>query len=149
MDDFAFYHLRRARLEYALPKLLEKVTKRGRRAVVRVGSEARLEDLNRHLWTYEERSFLAHGAASDGFAEAQPIYFTTATENPNGASVLVLVDGAEPFATDQFDRCLNLFDGDDPVALGAARERWRALKAASEPVTYWQQSERGGWKRRD
>ena len=148
MDEFAFYHLRHWPLERALPQLLEKVVARGLRAVVRAGSEQRVEDLDRHLWTYEERSFLAHGAA-DGFAEAQPIYLTTAAENPNGASVLVLIDGAEPFADDRFERCLDLFDGDDPAALEAARERWRALGAAGETVTYWRQSEQGGWERRD
>ena len=46
--------------------------------------------------------------------------------------MLVLIDGAEPFADDRFERCLDLFDGDDPAALEAARERWRALGAAGE-----------------
>ena len=146
MADFAFYHLQKASLEEALPKLLEKVLERGLRAVVRADNEARIDDLNRLLWTYEERSFLAHGVASDGFAAEQPIYLATAAENPNQASVLVLVGGAEPFDLDRFERCVDIFDGNDASALAGARERWRAQQAAGNTVTYWQQSEGGRWE---
>src|SRR3712207_8578887 len=56
-------------------------------------------------------------------------------ENPNGASVLVLVDGADPGDLDAYRRVLDLFDGNDPEALASARERWRARKARSEEHT--------------
>ena len=69
---------------------MEKVLARGSRAVVVAGSEERVEHLNALLWTYDDRGFLPHGSARDGFAAEQPVYLTTEEENPNAATVLVL-----------------------------------------------------------
>ncbi len=93
MTEVGFYHLTRSTLDEALPRLLEKAYAAGNRVLVRVGDPERLELLNRALWTYGKESFLPHGTRSDGFAEEQPIYLTTQVENPNGATILVLVDG--------------------------------------------------------
>jgi DNA polymerase-3 subunit chi len=41
----------------------------------------------------------------------------------------------------------DLFDGNDPVAVEAARERWRAAKAAGHTLTYWQQGTRS-WEKK-
>ena len=147
MTEVSFYHLEREPLDRALPKLLEKVAERGLRAVVIAGSEARVEALNEYLWTYRRDGFLAHGAARDGHAAEQPIYLTTEEQNPNGATVLILVDGADAGFKATFDRCLDLFDGTDPDALGEARQRWRAAKAAGFDLTYWQQGP-GGWEKK-
>jgi DNA polymerase-3 subunit chi len=42
---------------------------------------------------------------------------------------------------------LDLFDGGDEVAVAAARERWRAAKAAGHDLAYWQQGPRG-WEKK-
>jgi DNA polymerase-3 subunit chi len=42
-----------------------------------------------------------------------------------------------------------MFDGNDPAAVAAARDRWRAAKAAGHALTYWQQTDRGGWAKKD
>ena len=146
MTEIGFYHLQRWPLERALPKLLEKVLKRGMRAVVVAGSEERVEALNTTLWTYQDESFLPHGSARDGNAEAQPIWLTVEDENPNGATVLVLTDGADSAQLDRFDRCVLMFDGTDEEAVAAARRRWQVYKAAGHKLTYHQQTERGGWE---
>ncbi|MCS5608435.1 MAG: DNA polymerase III subunit chi, partial [Alphaproteobacteria bacterium] len=96
MPEVGFYHLLHMPLERALPKLLEKALERGHRAIVLTGSKERAEDLNAALWTYEERSWLPHGSAGDGSPETQPIYLTAEEENPNGADILVAVDGRAP-----------------------------------------------------
>jgi DNA polymerase-3 subunit chi len=145
--EVGFYHLTRTPLEEALPRLLEKVLAAGKRAVVRVAEPERLELLNRSLWTYANDSFLPHGTRADGLAEEQPVYLTTGEEVPNGASVLVLLDGTEAEDLGAFERCLALFDGRDTEAVARARERWRAAVAGGHQVTYWQQNERGGWVR--
>ena len=146
MTDIGFYHLQRSTLEQALPKLLEKVLESGSRAVVKAGSAERVEALNAHFWTYDDRAFLPHGSAADGFAAEQPIWLTTEDENPNDARILVLADGATSERVGDFDRCLEMFDGRDEGAVAAARERWRAYKTAGHSVTYWRQGERGGWQ---
>ena len=145
MTEIGFYHLTRSTLDEALPRLLEKAYAAGNRVLVRVGDPERLELLNRALWTYGKESFLPHGTRSDGFAEEQPIYLTTQVENPNGATVLVLVEDAPAPDLAAFDRCLDLFDGGDTEAVARARERWRGALAAGHGCTYWQQGERGGW----
>jgi len=144
--EVGFYHLRRSALEPALGRLLEKVLASGQRAVVQASSPDRVEALNRALWTFGGDSFLPHGSRDDGFAEDQPVFLTASADYPNGASVLVLVDGAEAEPAAQFSRCLYLFDGNDEQAVAAARERWREWRARGASVTYWQQTERGGWQ---
>ncbi len=105
MAEVLFYHLERQPLEAVLPGLLQRSLERGWRALVRVGSQERLDALNVHLWTYDDASFLPHGSAGEGFADAQPVWLTTGDDNPAGAAVCFLVDGAD---TDAFDRFLRL-----------------------------------------
>ena len=148
MTEIRFYHLPRKPLERALPELLEKVLERGSKAVVMAGSEERVESLAGLLWTYEDRSFLPHGTARDGQAERQPIWLTPTDENPNGADVLILTDGAASDTVGDFSIVCELFDGNDPEIVAAARLRWTAYKAAGHDLTYWQQTERGGWEKK-
>jgi len=148
MTEVRFYHLQRRTLEQTLPKILEKVLERDWRAVVLAGSPERVDALNQHLWTYDPGSFLPHGAARDGFAEKQPIWLTAEDENPNGATVLVTVDGSVSDRMGAFDLVCDLFDGNDEEAVHAARDRWKVCKAAGHGLTYWQQNERGGWDKR-
>lgn len=149
MAEIGFYHLTATPLERALPRLLERAVAGGYRILVRAASAERVEHLNAVLWTYDEASFLAHGAARDGNAAAQPIYLTEGEDNPNGASMLVLIDAADGLAADLagFARVADLFDGGDPAAVAAARERWRQARAAGHSLTYWQQTP-SGWERK-
>jgi DNA polymerase-3 subunit chi len=147
MVEFGFYHLTRSALEQALGRLLEKVLASGQRAVVVASSAERVEALNRALWTFGRDSFLPHGSREDGFAEDQPVFLTHEPDYPHGASVLVLVDGAALEPPDQFTRCLYLFDGNDPAAVAQARDFWRQWRERGATLTYWQQTERGGWQK--
>jgi DNA polymerase-3 subunit chi len=145
--EAGFYHLTRSALEPALGRLLERVLDSGLRAVVRAGSAERAEALNRALWQFGRDSFLPHGTRADGSAEDQSVFLTDREDYPNGATVLVLVDGAE---TDPagFRRCLYLFDGNDELAVGRARDLWRRWRERGMALTYWQQTERGWQKAR-
>ena len=148
MTEIGFYHLTRSPLAVALPRLLEKVLAAGKRAVVRAGSPERVEFLNAALWTYDPASFLPHGTAREGDAADQPVWLTAGAENPNGAQVLILADGAEADDLAGYERCLEMFDGNDATAVEAARARWRDYKAAGHDLTYWQQGDRGGWEKK-
>jgi DNA polymerase-3 subunit chi len=134
-------------LERALPRLLERALKEGHRAVVLAGSGERVEHLNQLLWTYDDASFLPHGSARDGNAARQPVYLTAEEANPNGAGMLVLIDGAEAKDLAGFQRICDMFDGNDEAAVEAARQRWRAAKAAGYALTYWEQTP-SGWVKR-
>ena len=146
MVEYGFYHLTRTALEPALGRLLERVLASGQRAVVVASSAERVEALNRALWILGRESFLPHGSRDDGFAEDQPVFLTEKADYPNGATVLVLVDGAELEPASQFTRCLYLFDGSDDAAVAQARALWRRLQERGEALTYWQQTERGWHK---
>ena len=148
MTEIGFYHLTRQPLERALPSLLAKVLERGLRAVVMTGSMERMEALNGLLWTYDDRAWLPHGSARDAHHEEQPVYLTTTEERPNGAQVLVVVDGLQPAFVGDFERAVDMFDGRDEAQVAAARERWRDYKATGHPLTYWQQGEAGGWEKK-
>jgi DNA polymerase III subunit chi len=146
MIEYGLYHLTRTALEPALGRLLERVLASGQRAVVVASSPERVQALNRALWTFGRDSFLPHGSREDGFAEDQPVFLTDHADYPNGAAVLVLVDGAEVEPPPQFTRCLYLFDGNDEAALTQALALWHRLRESGASLTYWQQTERG-WQK--
>ncbi len=146
MTEVAFYHLQAAPLDQVLPRLLEKTLAAGKRAVVIAGSRARAEALATVLWTYRPDSWLPHGTAEDGDADQQPVWLTEHDENPNGASFLFLTEGADSTAIAAFERCFDLFDGNDEAAVAAARARWQARKQDGHAVTYWRQSATGAWQ---
>lgn len=147
MTEVRFYHLQRSGLEASLPIMLERAYERRERVVVMAGSPERVEFLNTHLWVYRPDSFLPHGSARDGMAEAQPIYLTATAENPNRADILMLCDGSAPDEVTAFRLVCTLFDGNDPDALASAREQWRRLKADGRyGMAYYQQDEAGRWQ---
>lgn len=148
MAETLFYHLTESRLEDALPALVERSLQRGWRVVVQVGSEERRAALDAHFWTYSEESFLAHGVDGDPNAEHQPVMLTTGADNANGASIRFLVDGAEAGDMEGYERLVFMFDGHDEAQLVAARERWKAVKAAGHTATYWQQTPDRRWERK-
>jgi len=149
MTELVFYHLQRQPIERVLPTLIEKSLERGWRVVVQVASDERLEALDAHLWTFSDDSFLAHGTWREAEAREQPILLTVNDDNPNGAAVRFLVDGAPvPANADAYQRIVLLFDGEDPDAVTAARERWSEGKAKGFEVTYWQTDEQGRWQRK-
>ena len=148
MTQIRFYHLQRTALEAALPPMLEKTLERGQRAVVMAGSEERVEQLTDHLWTYSERGFLPHGSTRDGNAALQPVWLTTADENPNQAQVLFLTEGTTSRRVAEYQLCVELIDGNDEAAVQAARERWKNYKDAGHALTYWQQSTAGRWEQK-
>ena len=146
--EVLFYHLERAPLESVLPQLLEKTLERGWRAVVQAGTPERLEALDEALWTYRPESFLPHGSARDGHADAHPIYLTTGDDTPNAAAIRFLVDGAAPAKYEGFARMVFLFDGNNTDAIAQARAQWKAAKAAGCTATYWQQNASGRWEKK-
>ena len=126
---------------------MERALKDGYRVLVMASSGDRVEHLNQLLWTYDEASFLPHGSARDGNADRQPIFLTASDENPNRATMLVLVDGAQGGALAGYARVCDMFDGNDETAVAAARQRWRDAKAAGHALTYWEQTG-AGWVKR-
>ena len=147
MAEIGFYRLLRSSIEQALPQLLGRTLAVGQRAAVRCGSEERVAALDAALWVCPEPDWLPHGSAASGDADLQPIWLATDDAAPNGARFLFLLDATNSDRLAAFDRVFDLFDGHDEAAVAAARERWRAAKAAGHTLAYWQQTTRG-WERK-
>lgn len=147
MTEIGFYQLSISPLERALPQLLEKILKLNKRAVILCGSPERLDFLNSALWTLGKASFLPHGSEKEGFPQDQPIWLTLQDECPNGATFLIQTDGAESPSVGKYDRCLDLFDGNDEDATLAARQRWKVYQDQGHSMTYWTQTSAGSWQK--
>jgi len=147
MAKINFYHLTSSPVGKALPKLLEKVIATGVRVVVQAISDEKVQQLNRELWTYTTKVFLPHGSKEDGYADEQPIYLTAANENPNGATILAIVENAESMEMESFEKCLYMFDGNDTSQLQTARKRWKEYKESGFELIYWKQNPKGGWEK--
>jgi DNA polymerase-3 subunit chi len=145
--EVLFYQLDLRPLDRALPGLLERCLQRGWRAVVQTGTNERLEALDTLLWTYSEESFLPHGGVKDVRPDMQPVFLTTAEDNPNGATIRFLVDGADISALEGYVRVVYLFDGKDEEARARARGQWKRAKSEGCEVTFWRQNERGAWQK--
>jgi DNA polymerase III subunit chi len=147
VTEIRFYHLERRRVDEALPFLLEHALDEGRRVLVRAASDEMVAALNERLWTYDDASFLPHGAAGDGDPMTQPVFLTAELANANAATMLVRLSAAETGDADgAFELVVLLFDGRDEAALAEARGEWRRLKDLGRAIGYWRESDEGGWE---
>jgi DNA polymerase III subunit chi len=148
MTEVLFYQLKGQTLEQVLPALIMRSLERGWRVAVQASSDERIEALDAHLWTWRDDAFLPHGTWREAEAAEQPVLLTVSEENPNGATVRFLVEGAGmPGDAAAYQRLVLLFDGDDPEALETARMRWTNAKNEGFEVTYWRTDENGRWQR--
>lgn len=146
--EIRFYHLLRQNELQVLPAMLQVALSRGQKSVIKFSDEAHMAQADDYLWSFAADSFLPHGTVNDAAPARQPVYLTTQDENPNNASVLFLCGGALSSIHDQFDLCCEMLDGHNPDGLAAARARWKEYQKKGYEVTYWQQSERGGWEKK-
>ncbi len=152
MAEVAFYHLQTISLETALPQLLAKCLERDWRVVIEVGEPSRIHELDDHLWTFSEASFLPHAGEGAADRERQPIWLSATSDNPNGAAVRFFVEGALPSEDHElsvYERAILMFDGTKSDTVQAARGVWKTLRDGGHTLSYWRQSETGTWQRAD
>ncbi|WP_025300826.1 DNA polymerase III subunit chi [Candidatus Endolissoclinum faulkneri] len=145
MTEIVFYHLTSVTVNKALSRLLGKTLAAGERAVVLLASPQKVQALDYHLWVYDEKSWLPHGAQQYDKANLQPIWLTHRNENPNGARFLFLVERQKAFEFTSFKRVFDLFDGDNYNSIAAARVRWKLARDAGHALTCWRQKNGGSW----
>ncbi len=148
MTDVRFYHLQRKTPAQALPEILGRALERGLRVLIRAGDDEQVAAIDAALWTQDAASFLPHGTAKDGRPADQPIWITTGDDNANGATMLVLVNGAAQPVLDAFAMVCEVFDGNDETAVETARARWKVYKDDGHAPTYFQQDLDGKWQKK-
>ncbi len=131
-----------------MPKLLHKAYDAGFKILLVAGSEERVEQFNQLLWTYSSAAFLPHGSLKDGNVEQQPILLASGIEPRNGANLLALIDGTIPEKPQDFERIIDVFDGNDTKAVEKARSRWKTYKDSGHSVSYLRQNEQGAWEQK-
>tara|TARA_Y100001001_G_scaffold14878_1_gene13155 strand:+ start:830 stop:1288 length:459 start_codon:yes stop_codon:yes gene_type:complete len=148
-QDIRFYHLHRQSVAQALPALLSKAWTVGNRIVVKCRDDAESEALTKELWTFSKTIFLPHGNKKDGYDAEQPIWLTAQEENPNQANMLLVTSPPEGELPQDFSLGCIMFNGADEVELQAARACWRRMKDSGKAnLSYFQQSEQGGWSKK-
>ncbi len=148
MTEVRFYHLQGQTLEEGLPKLVEKISEAGLRAVIKTTDTETRDRLDRALWEYNPTSFLPHGAEGCKSPELQPVYLSSSEDNPAAATIQVSINAIDPAQISNFERCLFMFDGRDEQIVAEARVAWKAIKELGMEMSYWQQREMGGWEKK-
>lgn len=147
--EIRFYHLRTKTAEQALPEILTKAVEGGRRVVIKTADEKSVAGLNDYLWTFSPDAFLPHGSKKDGHAANQPVWITADNDNPNGAVILIATGGAVPEKPENYALCCEMLEDREEEQVAAARERWKSYKKRGFILTYWQQTDKGGWEKRE
>jgi DNA polymerase III subunit chi len=122
-------------------RLLRKAYRQGARVLVTAPVDV-LGELDRLLWTFDERDFVPHvripGAAA-AVAERTPIWLAADMQQAaaaRGAPTVVLNLGADaPAALGAVDRLIEVV-ANDPDEADRGRSRWRAYKAAGLQIKH-------------
>jgi len=91
MQQFSIYQTSDELLLKSILLLIEKCYHSDLKSVVLATDAEQQEMLNKSLWTYSRKQFIPHGSKLDPQPEKQPIYITDELQNPNNASVLILI----------------------------------------------------------
>ncbi|AGA64238.1 DNA polymerase III chi subunit [Liberibacter crescens BT-1] len=153
MPEIFFYQLSGWTLEDSLPPLLEEILKKDQKVIIQCGSEKKRDQLNEHLWTWSEDSFLPHGidvGEEASFASRQPVLLTVFCDNPNNAHVRILIDNA--FVNIEtvlsYESVIIMFDDYDKNQLETARSEWKNLKAQGYKLSHFQKNKTGLWEKK-
>jgi DNA polymerase-3 subunit chi len=142
-----FYHLEGSTIEGVLPGLLEKTLAKGWRALVKLPQD-QLQEMDDHLWTFRDDSFLPHGRDDEPMGDWQPVLLSHNTEDAKGFDAVFLLGGASVEKMESVSRAMVMINGRSETDVSRERSRWKALKDRGATLSYWQQNDRGGWEKK-
>ncbi len=142
MAKVDFYQLSRDPVERVVPLLAAKVLDSGERLLVVSADAAQRAALSQALWQ-RENAFFAHSDAGEPHAERQPVLLAGDCNAANGATIVLIADGAWREQGAAFARAILLFGAD---RTGEARQLWTALGAQGHDLRIFKQREDGGWR---
>lgn len=144
MTQISFYHLSSLTLEKALPKLLEKIILTKQNTIILTKNSDQTNLLNDIIWTYSTIKFIPHGSDKDKYPHEQPIYLTHEMQNPNNSSIFINLTG-KLHSIENFDKYLDIFDGNNEEDIKFARECFSKFKSDGFAIKYWKQQADGSW----
>ena len=119
-------------------RLLRKAYRKGARVLVTAPPEV-LAELDRSLWTFDERDFVPHvrvPGASAALAARTPVWLAVRADAAPDAPRLVVNLGADsPPDLQGLDRLIEVVSH-EPDEADRGRARWRAYKAAGLAITH-------------
>lgn len=92
MIKISFYQTTGAQLAKSFCQLVEKCYYSGLKTMVFAENENYRNDLDRVLWTYSKKHFIAHATSSDPLPERQPVYLTEDLIQYNQSEIIVFVN---------------------------------------------------------
>lgn len=92
MIKVSFYKTTGAQLAKSFCQLVEKCYYSGVKTIVFAENENYRNDLDRVLWTYSKKHFIAHATSSDPLPERQPVYLTENLAQYNQSEIIVFVN---------------------------------------------------------
>ena len=149
MPEIRFYHLQKQKVDAALPGLLKKALDGDYKILVHAPDAASVKTLDKHLWTYHPDSFLPHGSGKDEHPEKQPIWLSDTREAPNSPNLLVELDALDLDTLNGYELICLMFEDWQEERVKAARTAWKSLKNSGDyTLSYWQQTDTGGWEKK-
>lgn len=142
MPQIDFYQLSRDPVERVVPLLAAKVLDGGGRLLVASGDAAQRAALAEALWA-REGTFLANGEADAPHAARQPVLLSESCDGANGATTILIADGAWRARAAAFERAILLFAADQTAE---ARTLWSELSASGHTLRIFKQGDAGGWR---
>jgi DNA polymerase-3 subunit chi len=124
-------------------RLLRKAVRQGVRVQVTAPADT-LGALDRLLWTFEERDFVAHACVPGvpaRVAQRTPLWLSPVVQTDGAPRVLVNLGAEMPDAAAPVDRVIEIISAEDAAE---GRERWRAYKALGVAMKHHEGSARGG-----
>ncbi|MDR0296581.1 MAG: DNA polymerase III subunit chi [Rickettsia sp.] len=152
MQQFSLYHTAEGLLYKTSCLLVEKSYHNNLRIVVLAPDIEVQELLNNMIWTYSRKQFIPHGSKLDPLPEKQPVYITHQLENPNQASILIII---APFDIQEilsnkhyiahFQRIIIIYDALDNLSL--VIKAINELTIATPTIDCYKQNPMGTWSK--
>ena len=163
MPQIDFYHLTQSDIETALVMLVQKSLLAGKRVLVQCTRPA-AEAIDDALWVADGDSWIPHGLDDAPGRDKAPVWICSASNdkdsndkdgaetdgvNPDDATFLFLLHGAQRDDMPRFERVFNIFDGRSEAQVGQARDQWQSWRDMdAAEMRYFAQDDAGKWEQR-
>lgn len=161
MKQISFYQTIEDLADKTFCQLIEKCYSSNLKVVIFTADIQMQEYYDRLLWIYSPKKFIPHGTKYDDFPELQPIYITPELENPNQASILVMIKQTptiilnlllpkqdNPISSVEslnFERAIIVYNGSESSNFNKLINEIRTLKNSNFSIDYFKQEINGGW----